>query len=558
MGGQTNVPCIILLFQVLARYTADSNYSFPAAETCKHQIYEASTWISIRRFPRSVFGYSKAVHQVTIMLLSRTLVSMAFVVTALAQNTTVSSDTHITAASLACAALRFILGSSIVQFSGAEYDATAQGPWSLFNSLDRPTCIVYPTTSDHVQITMASIFISGSHYAVQAGAHSAMIGWNSITDGVLISFASMSNTSYNSVTDTVTVQPGVHWGDAMAAVEPYGLSVIGARASDVGMGLLLGGGISFVSPLYGWSADSIKEMDVVLVTGQLVTATATNTYSDLFRALKGGANRFGIVTRYELYPAHTGTKDQKNWYGGVIVYPGSSSVSISNASARYIRDVTDPNAGLIVLMNTIDLTAADANVIYLFYNGTSLPTAIFGDFLSIPSTSTSLSPLSYYDISNLISGSARGNGQQFGASSWVGDEATFLHGYNQLSAFTQAFETELLASYMIISPIPRSQWAATQSGPNAIGDPGVAYAAINFNLIYPPGVTTIPNDVNAGFQSFLSSVPPSPGLPLYVNECDKSQHVLETYPSFSALQTTYAKYDPLRFNVHHTAGPIEL
>ncbi|KAJ7867774.1 FAD-binding domain-containing protein [Mycena olivaceomarginata] len=452
---------------------------------------------------------------------------------ALAQDITVSSDVHITAASLACAALRFILGSSIVKFSGAEYDSTAEGPWNLFNSLDRPTCIVYPTTSSHVQITMASIFISGSHYAVQAGAHSAMVGWNSISDGVLISFAQMSNTSYNSLTDTVTVQPGVHWGDAMAAVEPYGLSVIGARASDVGMGLLLGGGISFVSPLYGWSADSIKEMDVVLVTGQLVTVTATNTYSDLFRALKGGANRLGI-------------------------YPGSSSMAISNASARYIRDVTDPKAGLIVLMNTINLTAVDANVIYLFYKGTSLPTTIFGAFLSIPSTSTSLSPLSYYDISNLISGSARGNGQQFGASSWVGDEATFLHGYNQLSTFTQTFKTELLASYMIISPIPRSQWAATQSGPNAIGDPGVAYAAINFNLIYPPGVTTIPDDVNAGFQSFLSSVPPGPGLPLYVNECDKGQHVLETYPSFSALQTTYAKYDPLLFNVHHTAGPIGL
>lgn len=112
------------------------------------------------------------------MLLSRILVSMASVLMALAQDITVSSDVHITAASLACAALRFILGSSIVKFSGAEYDSTAEGPWNLFNSLDRPTCIVYPTTSRHVQITMASIFISGSHYAVQAGAHSAMVGWN--------------------------------------------------------------------------------------------------------------------------------------------------------------------------------------------------------------------------------------------------------------------------------------------------------------------------------------------------------------------------------------------
>jgi hypothetical protein len=57
---------------------------------------------------------------------------------------------------------------------------------------------------------------------------------------------------------------------------------------------------------------------VVLVTGELVTATATNEYADLFRALKGGANRFGIVTRYEVEAVHTGTKDDERWFGGTI------------------------------------------------------------------------------------------------------------------------------------------------------------------------------------------------------------------------------------------------
>jgi FAD/FMN-containing dehydrogenase len=83
--------------------------------------------------------------------------------------------------------------------------------------------------------------------------------------------------------------------------------------------LLLGGGLSFVAAEYGFSADMYKELDVVLVTGELVTATATNKYADLFRALKGGANRFGIVTRYEVYAVHTGTKDDKNWFGGLII-----------------------------------------------------------------------------------------------------------------------------------------------------------------------------------------------------------------------------------------------
>jgi len=91
---------------------------------------------------------------------------------------------------------------------------------------------------------------------------------------------------------------------------------------DVGTGFLLGGGFSFLSPANGFGADMYKELDVVLVSGDLVTATAHNQYADLFLALKGGANRFGIVTRYELYAVHTGTNNDKTWFGGSILVRG--------------------------------------------------------------------------------------------------------------------------------------------------------------------------------------------------------------------------------------------
>jgi hypothetical protein len=90
-------------------------------------------------------------------------------------------------------------------------------------------------------------------------------------------------------------------------------------SSDVGTGLLLGGGLSWLSPSHGYAADTIKELDVILVTGELVTATATNAYSDLFRALKGGGNRFGIVTRYEVEAVHTGTHEDKAYFGGLMI-----------------------------------------------------------------------------------------------------------------------------------------------------------------------------------------------------------------------------------------------
>lgn len=80
----------------------------------------------------------------------------------------------------------------------------------------------------------------------------------------------------------------------------------------------MGGGISFLSPSQGYGADNNVELDVVLVNGTLVTATVDNEYADLFKALKGGANRFGIVTRFEVRAVHTGTVDDETWYGGLV------------------------------------------------------------------------------------------------------------------------------------------------------------------------------------------------------------------------------------------------
>jgi hypothetical protein len=91
-------------------------------------------------------------------------------------------------------------------------------------------------------------------------------------------------------------------------------------SSDVGVsGLLLGGGLSYLSPSSGFACDTYRSLDVVLPSGELITVTGTNAYSDLFRALKGGGSRFGIVTRYEVQAIHVGTAADKTWFGGTIL-----------------------------------------------------------------------------------------------------------------------------------------------------------------------------------------------------------------------------------------------
>jgi FAD/FMN-containing dehydrogenase len=68
---------------------------------------------------------------------------------------------------------------------------------------------------------------------------------------------------------------------------------------------------------------------VVLASGEIVNANATSN-SDLFTALKGGQNNFGIVTRFDLkaFPA------TKIW-GGRIVYAPAAATDLLTAYSNY-------------------------------------------------------------------------------------------------------------------------------------------------------------------------------------------------------------------------------
>lgn len=89
-----------------------------------------------------------------------------------------------------------------------------------------------------------------------------------------------------------------------------GFSAILARISSVGVGgFFTGGGIGYLAGAYGYAMDRLRAMEVVLPSGQIVMATKSNQYSDLFWALQGGGGQFGIVTQFfqEAIPELTAT-----------------------------------------------------------------------------------------------------------------------------------------------------------------------------------------------------------------------------------------------------------
>ncbi|KAJ7053070.1 hypothetical protein C8F01DRAFT_560532 [Mycena amicta] len=483
-----------------------------------------------------------------------------------------STPTSRAAALQACQRITSDLGSSIVQSSGAAYQFAVNNAWNIQNALFTPTCIVFPRNASHVQTAMREIHSAKSHYGVQAGSHSAMKGWNTVQDGVLIIFSNMQNVSYNATKDSITFEPGVHWGNATAQMSPFGVAPVGGRIGDVGTGLLLGGGISFLSPGQGYAADNFIAVDVVLVDGTLVTATATNKYSDLFKALKGGANRFGIATRYEVRAVHVGTPQETPFFGGRLVFNASAAVALAKATAKYVREVNDPNAALLTTVTTalVDGVPETTCLAVMFYRGTSLPTSIFGDFLAIPAVETLLGPQSWTNILPLTDppfiSSARGFVQHFGASALVGQENLFVNALTHFTNFSRTFMDPASGAGMNtttlqLTPVTVSQIAAGHAkGGNSIISPGqnTPFAMIQLIEQWNAGVQDIPPFVQQGMDLYLKQVPRSAGLSLFINECDASQEVYATYGEYEFLKATYKKYDPERFNVQHIQGPIGL
>lgn len=98
---------------------------------------------------------------------------------------------------------------------------------------------------------------------MKSGGHNPNRGFSSVDGGVLISFSNLASTTYNSESQTADLEPGGRWIEVAQALDPYGVTAVGGRIGDVGVGgLLLGGGLSFLSGQYGLACDSIVNYEV--------------------------------------------------------------------------------------------------------------------------------------------------------------------------------------------------------------------------------------------------------------------------------------------------------
>ncbi len=161
----------------------------------------------------------------------------------------------------------------------------------------RPGLILTCTSTADVVAAVNVAREFGLAPSVRCGGHN--VAGKALSDGGLtIDLAGLRDVTVDAGRHLAHVGGGCRLGDVDAATGPLGLIVPAGIMSETGVaGLALGGGIGWFSRKHGLTCDNFVELEVVLASGEVVTASATE-HPELFWALRGGGGNFGIVTRF--------------------------------------------------------------------------------------------------------------------------------------------------------------------------------------------------------------------------------------------------------------------
>ncbi|OAX38750.1 FAD-binding domain-containing protein [Rhizopogon vinicolor AM-OR11-026] len=338
-----------------------------------------------------------------------------------------------------------VSSASKVYYPGS-YQYTKDNEHWAISSSQTSTCSFEPATAADVAVALQILGKDQTPFAVRGGGHTGNPGFSS-TPGVQIAMYSFSGVTYDSSTETATVGTGLVWDDVYTQLEQINVTVVGGKATGVGVaGIVLGGGYSYFSNQYGLAVDNVVSLELVMPNGTITTVTSASQ-PDLFFGLRGGFNNFGIVTSVTLkaYPLSA-------VWGGSITYLESVWDKVNTAIANFANQ-TDPKA---CIHTTRDYIAGVSVIsIILFYDAPEYANGVFDEFLSIDNVDPDLSSRTYSSLiltlpTNLTSGYR-------GAFHWVAlDHFTvpILEMLNNQTTFYGAAATKYSGQFVSYEGIP--------------------------------------------------------------------------------------------------------
>lgn len=189
---------------------------------------------------------------------------------------------------------------------------------------------MHARSADDVAAVVRTSRSTGCPFAVRSGGHSDVAGASNCAGCVTVNLAGLSSVDVDDDGKVARVGAGATWGRVFGHLDPLGVTVVGGRLTSVGVGgLLLGGGLSHFSGARGWACDGVRGFELVMANGSVVPRVSASSHPDLFRALRGGGNGFGVVTRFDLdaFP-------QGSLWGGMHVWPLRVGVATSGSGSE--------------------------------------------------------------------------------------------------------------------------------------------------------------------------------------------------------------------------------
>jgi FAD/FMN-containing dehydrogenase len=229
--------------------------------------------------------------------------------------------------------LREAISGQVIVAGDAGYDETRR----IYNGLidKRPSLIVRCMHTADVVAAVEFADKQGIEISVRGGGHN--VAGKAVTEGgLMIDLSLMKGIHVDPVRRTVRAQPGLIVGELDRANAAFGLATPSGSISLTGIaGLTLGGGIAWLQGKYGLAVDNLISAEVVLASGDVVTASE-DAERDLFWALRGGGGNFGIVTSFE-FRAHP----LASVLGGVVLHPLEAAPQVLAFFREFSADLPD-------------------------------------------------------------------------------------------------------------------------------------------------------------------------------------------------------------------------
>ncbi|KAI3337024.1 FAD binding domain protein [Xylariaceae sp. AK1471] len=284
-----------------------------------------------------------------------------------------------------CGELKRLFGSKLSLPATREYSIVAPENWSETAQLS-PGCLFEPDTAQDVANALRIPVQRGTEFAVRGGGHMPVPGAANINGGVLLSLGNMRTMQMTNRNTIAQLGPGLRWNEVYNWTAEYGLAVSGGRYAPVGVpGYLLGGGVNFFGSRYGWSSNMVSNYELVLANSSIVNANAKEN-PDLFWALKGGSNNYGVVTRFDVK-----TFPSSKVYGGLSIFKPQYLDDFVNAAASYSvigGGSDDINASYNPSVQ-IDVSTGNLTLLsWCAYQGSDPNPAAFANFSRIPTLSS--------------------------------------------------------------------------------------------------------------------------------------------------------------------------